>query len=44
MRLRLDKSEAPEVSKAFLAANIVIVVAFSLIFSRLWYLQILKGD
>ncbi len=43
MRLKLDKNEAPEVSKAFVAANIVIIVAFSLIFSRLWYLQILNG-
>ncbi len=44
MRLKLDKSETPEISKAFLVANIVIVVAFSLIFSRLWYLQILNGE
>ena len=44
MRLKLDKSETPEISKAFLAANIVIIVAFSLIFSRLWYLQILNGE
>jgi penicillin-binding protein 2 len=43
MRLKLDKNEAPEISNAFLAANIVIIVAFSLIFSRLWYLQILNG-
>ena len=44
MRLKLDKSETPEIKKAFLAASILIVVAFSLIFSRLWYLQILKGE
>jgi penicillin-binding protein 2 len=44
MRLKLDKSETPEISKAFLFANAVIIVAFSLIFSRLWYLQILNGD
>jgi penicillin-binding protein 2 len=44
MRLKLDKNETPEISKAFLLANIAIVVAFSLIFSRLWYLQILKGE
>ena len=44
MRLKLDKSETPEISKAFLVANIVIIVAFSLIFSRLWYLQILNGE
>ncbi|MGE5252948.1 MAG: penicillin-binding protein 2 [Planctomycetaceae bacterium] len=44
MRLKLDKSETPEISKAFLVANIVIIVAFSLIFSRLWYLQVLNGE
>jgi penicillin-binding protein 2 len=44
MRLKLDKSETPEISKTFLAANIVIIVAFSLLFSRLWYLQILNGE
>jgi penicillin-binding protein 2 len=44
MRLKLDKRETPEIQKAFLAANILIVVAFSLIFSRLWYLQILNGE
>ena len=44
MKLKLDKIGAPEIDKAFLCANIVIIVAFSLIFSRLWYLQILRGD
>ena len=44
MRLKLDKNLTPEISKAFLLANIIIIVAFSLIFSRLWYLQVLKGD
>jgi penicillin-binding protein 2 len=44
MRLKLDKSETPEISKAFLVANVVIIVAFSLIFSRLWYLQVLNGE
>ena len=44
MRLKLDKKEIPEISKAFLLANIALVVAFSLIFSRLWYLQVLKGE
>jgi penicillin-binding protein 2 len=44
MRLKLDKNEIPEINKAFLFANIAVIVAFSLIFSRLWYLQILQGE
>lgn len=44
MRLKLDKNGTPEISKAFLGANLIIIVAFSLIFSRLWYLQILRGE
>jgi len=44
MRMDLDKNGPPEIKKAFFCANIVIVLAFSLIFSRLWYLQILKGE
>ena len=44
MRLKLDKNQTPEIHKAFLLANIAIIVAFSLIFSRLWYLQVLKGE
>jgi penicillin-binding protein 2 len=44
MRLKLDKNQTPEINKAFLLANIAIIVAFSLIFSRLWYLQVLKGQ
>jgi penicillin-binding protein 2 len=44
MLLKLDKNDAPEMSSAFLYANIIIIVAFSLIFSRLWYLQIIKGE
>jgi penicillin-binding protein 2 len=44
MRLKLDKTEIPPINTAFLFANIVVIVAFSLIFSRLWYLQILQGE
>ncbi len=44
MRWKLDKNETPEINTAFLWANIVMIVAFSLIFSRLWYLQILRGE
>ncbi len=44
LKIDLDKNELPEKNSMFLYANIVILVAFSLIFSRLWYLQIIKGD
>jgi len=44
MRLKLDKNGPPEPDRPFLFANIIIVIAFSLIFSRLWYLQIVKGE
>jgi len=44
MRLKLDKNSASETKPAFVYANIVIIVAFSLIFARLWHLQIIKGD
>jgi len=44
MRLKLDKNGTHEFSSIFTYVNIVIIVAFSLIFSRLWYLQIIKGD
>ena len=44
MRLKLDKNGAPEINRVYLCANILIIVAFSLIFSRLWYLQILRGE
>jgi penicillin-binding protein 2 len=44
MRLKLDKTEIPPINTAFLFANIAVIVAFSLIFSRLWYLQILQGE
>ncbi len=46
MRLKvdLDKDVSSEKNTVFLYANIVILVAFSLIFSRLWYLQIIKGE
>ncbi|HSR12702.1 MAG TPA: penicillin-binding protein 2, partial [Thermodesulfobacteriota bacterium] len=42
--VQLEKNGSPEVSRVFLCANIVIVVAFSLIFSRLWYLQVVRGE
>jgi penicillin-binding protein 2 len=44
MRLKLDKNGNPEKNLALAYVNIVIIVVFSLIFSRLWYLQIIKGD
>ncbi|NWF54693.1 MAG: penicillin-binding protein 2 [Syntrophaceae bacterium] len=44
MRVKLDKNETPEINRVFLWANMAIVVAFSLIFCRLWYLQVIKGD
>ncbi|MCJ7494449.1 MAG: penicillin-binding protein 2 [Deltaproteobacteria bacterium] len=44
MRLKLDKNGTHEKNPAFGYANIVIIVAFSLLFSRLGYLQIFKGE
>ena len=44
MRLKLDKNGPPEKPLALVYVNVVIIVVFSLIFSRLWYLQIIKGD
>ncbi len=44
MRLKLDKNGTQEKNPAFGYANIVIIVAFSLLFSRLGYLQIFKGE
>ena len=44
MRLKLDKNGPPEKNMALVYANVVIIVVFSVIFSRLWYLQIIKGD
>jgi penicillin-binding protein 2 len=44
MRLKLDKNGTPEKNSAFVYANIVILVAFAMLFSRLWYLQMIKGE
>jgi len=44
MHWKLNKNGTHETTSAFILANIIITVAFSLIFSRLWYLQIIKGD
>jgi penicillin-binding protein 2 len=44
MRLKLDKNGTPETHAPFTYFNIIIIVAFSLIFARLWYLQVIKGD
>lgn len=44
MRLKLDKNGTPPMNPALVYANIVIMVVFSLVFSRLWYLQIIKGE
>ncbi len=44
MNLKLDKNEQPEATRIFTYLNIAMVVAFALIFGRLWYLQIIKGD
>src|SRR3972149_2518637 len=44
MRLKLDKNGPPEKNLALVYVNVVIIVVFSIIFSRLWYLQIIKGD
>jgi penicillin-binding protein 2 len=43
MRIKLDKEGAQEKGSDFAVANIVLIIAFSLLFSRLWYLQIIKG-
>ncbi len=44
MRLKLDKNETLEISSVLVYVNIVIIVVFSLIFSRLWHLQIINGE
>jgi penicillin-binding protein 2 len=43
-KLKLGKNGQSEPGAKFFYINLVIVVAFSLIFARLWYLQIIKGD
>jgi len=44
MRLKLDKNGSREANSTLVYVNVVIIVVFSLIFSRLWYLQIIKGE
>ena len=44
MRTKLDKNGSQEKSSDFVYANIILIVAFSLLFSRLWYLQVIKGE
>jgi len=44
MRLKLDKNGTHEVNPTLVYVNVVIIVVFSLIFSRLWYLQVIKGE
>jgi penicillin-binding protein 2 len=44
MRLKLEKNGTPQMNSALVYVNIVIIVVFSLVFSRLWYLQIIKGE
>ena len=44
MSLKLGKNGTPDPSSIFAYVTTVIIVAFSLIFSRLCYLQIIKGD
>ena len=44
MDLKLDKSEQPETTRFFTYLNIAMVIAFAVIFVRLWHLQIIKGE
>jgi penicillin-binding protein 2 len=44
MHLKPDKPASQETKRIYLYANMALIVAFGLIFVRLWYLQILKGD
>ncbi len=44
MTLKPKPDKQSELTRTFIYINIVVVVAFALIFSRLWYLQIVKGD
>jgi len=44
MRPKSDYIGTPEKKHTFTCINIAIIVAFSLIFFRLWYLQIIKGE
>jgi len=44
VRLKLGKNGHNEPASKFVYINVLIIVAFSLIYARLWYLQIIKGD
>ena len=44
MNVKLDNNEHPEAIRIFTFINIAMVIAFALIFIRLWQLQIIKGD
>lgn len=44
MHLQPKQDKQSEIAKIFAYVNIVIVIAFALIFSRLWYLQLIKGN
>jgi len=44
MDLKPDKTPSQETNRIFLYANMALIMAFVIIFARLWYLQILKGD
>jgi penicillin-binding protein 2 len=44
MNVKLDKNGRSEDTKIFTYINVAVVIAFALIFSRLLYLQIIKGD
>lgn len=44
MKLKLGQNGHSEPNSKFVYINVLIIVAFSLIFARLWYLQIIKGE
>ncbi|MBI5522867.1 MAG: penicillin-binding protein 2 [Desulfarculus sp.] len=39
-----DPAEAPEARRTIFISSIVVAVAFAILLSRLWYLQLLQGD
>ncbi len=43
MQMKIDQNANRDPNSAYTWANILIIVAFTLLFSRLWYLQITKG-
>jgi penicillin-binding protein 2 len=44
MRLKLDKNGTSQINPTLVYVNTFIIAVFSLIFFRLWYLQIIKGE